>query len=310
MSNGSGTPAANRDKPKLRHEFVGMMFALAIGEVGLQAAALLRAGNFSHLLPAYAHLALATIVIATSWVGWSLSLAPGGREDVGGILQWEFVVLLLDVVLVVMYFILVRTIDFSKAGDFRVDAASTVASLVFWIFVLYFAWDVITKIVIYFRKKKSEREGDWTRKYGLRMLPTAVCLGVAWLVLQCVKGSDALHKISADFALLCLILLFRALKDLVSAYFPSPTSPKKLSQRRALVWTIVLSFGVVYGTLATAYRWPLPLSGDVINDTSARTYKGSQKVRLLVAAVAQQREPGPPHRALRARPYTMSSASA
>lgn len=35
---------SERIEPTLRHEFVGMMFALTIGEVGLQAAALVKAG--------------------------------------------------------------------------------------------------------------------------------------------------------------------------------------------------------------------------------------------------------------------------
>jgi hypothetical protein len=107
------------ERAKLRHEFVGMMFALAIGEVGLQAASLVQAGNILHYLPAYSHLFLATIVIATSWVGWSLSWAPGGRADVTGIFQWEFVILLLDVALVIVYFILVRTINFGESGHSR-----------------------------------------------------------------------------------------------------------------------------------------------------------------------------------------------
>ena len=92
-----------------------MMFAVAIGEVGLQSAALVRSGHFEQFLPAYSHLLLATIMIATSWVGWSVSVAPGARKDVDGIYQWEFVVLLIDVALVVIYFILVRTIDFTEA---------------------------------------------------------------------------------------------------------------------------------------------------------------------------------------------------
>jgi hypothetical protein len=100
-----------RMEPTLRHEFVGMMFALTIGEVGLQAAALVKTGHFVHYLPAYSHLLVATVMIATSWVGWSLSRAPGARLDVTGIFQWEFVILLLDVSMVITYFILVRAFE-------------------------------------------------------------------------------------------------------------------------------------------------------------------------------------------------------
>lgn len=124
----------NGEQPRLRHEFVGMMFAIAIGEVGLQAAALAKAQHVVHFLPAYSHLFLATIVIATSWVGWSASVAPGARQDVQRIFQWEFVVLLLDVILVIFYFILVRTVDFGKDGTSpQIDPASTVAKWLIWI---------------------------------------------------------------------------------------------------------------------------------------------------------------------------------
>lgn len=102
--------------PRLRHEFVGMMFAVAIGEVGVQTATLVQAYNWIHFLPAYSHLILATIVITTSWVGWTLSPSPGAGQDVRGVLQWEFIVLLVDVFLVIVYFILVKTVDFTGEG--------------------------------------------------------------------------------------------------------------------------------------------------------------------------------------------------
>ena len=42
--------------PRLRHEFVGMMFAVTIGEVGLQVAGLVQAKHYVHYLPFYSHL--------------------------------------------------------------------------------------------------------------------------------------------------------------------------------------------------------------------------------------------------------------
>jgi hypothetical protein len=71
--------------PKLRHEFVGMMFAVAIGEVGLQTATLVKASDFPndflYFLPAYSHLILASIAIAASWVGWTKSKSRSGQKD-------------------------------------------------------------------------------------------------------------------------------------------------------------------------------------------------------------------------------------
>ena len=70
--------------------------------------------SITHFLPFYSHLFLAAIVITSSWVGWTLSQAPGARRDVTGVFTWEFITLLLDVFLVVTYFIMVRTIGVVK----------------------------------------------------------------------------------------------------------------------------------------------------------------------------------------------------
>jgi hypothetical protein len=250
-----------------------MMFAITIGEVGLQAAALVEAGHPAHFLPAYGHLFLATVVVATSWVGWSLSAAPGARRDVQGVFKGEFFVLLLDVALVIVYFILVRTIDFGKeATPPRTEPASTVAAWILVIFILYFVWDILTKVIISLRdregsKKKLREHFDlsWRRFVGARMLPTVSCCMLAWLIWRLVQTADRPHYLTADFSLLWLVLLFRALKELVSAHYPRPRkdnssrAPKPaMSKNSAIVCTAVCALGMVVGTLWTACSWPLP----------------------------------------------------
>src|SRR5579862_6393754 len=116
---------SRNSEPRLRHEFVGMMFAVTIGEVGLQAAALVQAGHVVHFLPAYSHLILATVMIAASWVGWTLSPSPGATQDVSGVFQPEFLVLLVDVLLVIVYFILVRRVDFTGEKLIRLTASAS-----------------------------------------------------------------------------------------------------------------------------------------------------------------------------------------
>ena len=250
------TEKTGDETPQLRHEFVGMMFAITIGEVGLQVAALVQAGRVIHFLPAYGHLLLATIVVATSWVGWSVSMAPGARQDVHRVFQLEFLILLIDVVLVITYFILVRTIDFGKEGSPpRIDPPSKVAQWVFLIFILYFLWDIITKVFIY----AKEPAGDWIRDYGSRMIPAIICLIASWIVWRQVEGADRPHWLSADLALLSLVLLFRALKELISACFPRDARRSENILNRIKVpvrWTLLLIFGVTIGTLATKFSWP------------------------------------------------------
>lgn len=169
------------------------------------------------------------------------------------------IVLLLDVSLVITYFMLVRTVDFEKdQASARIDPASTVASLVFLIFLLYLLWDVVTKIIIYLKKA----DGHWLRLHGSRMIPTIVCLILARIVWGSVASADLPHRLSADFALLWLVLLFRALKDLISAFFPRQTASSSLLHRAKvpLAWTLVCACGIAVGTLATKCSWPLPLS--------------------------------------------------
>ena len=131
---------------QLRHESVGMMFAVAIGEVGVQTASLVRAGDWVHFLPAYSHLFLTTIVIATSWVGWTLSPAPGARRDVRSLFNRDFLVLLVDVFLVVVYFILAKTVDLAGEKELQLNASARPETL--WILVIfgtYIFWDVLSQ---------------------------------------------------------------------------------------------------------------------------------------------------------------------
>lgn len=221
----------SKPEPKLRHEFIGMMFAVAIGEVGLQVAELVRAGVYN--VSACTHIVLATLVIATSWVGWTLSVAPGARKDVEKIFQWEFLVLLLDVVLVILYFILARSVHFEKEETKpAIASAHAIVWTLFWIFLLYFFWDVLTKIIIFGRDVKKE-EGkkwhqyilsrSWGKQYGLRMVPTLICLALILVGIRLLRGVD-LPSVGFDIAFIALVLFFRALKEVVSAFCPTEKS--------------------------------------------------------------------------------------
>jgi hypothetical protein len=265
---------SDQEPPRLRHEFVGMMFAVTIGEVGLQVAALMQAKHFMHYLPFYFHLLLATIVITSSWVGWSLSQAPGARQDVKGVFTWQFVVLLLDVFLVITYFILVRTIEFGKGKEApRIDSPNTVASLICLMFIFYFVWDLVTKIFLY----QKHRDGNWIRNCGLRMAPTIVCLGVALMVRWQVKAADLVHYVSADLALISLALLFRALKDLVSQGFPrDDVAADRYKVSRAIACACLCSCGIVLGTMATKHSGPILLPPRVIDEIRLKPVQEAQ----------------------------------
>jgi hypothetical protein len=246
------TPKLHEAKaePKLRHEFVGMMFALAIGEVAIQTAVLIRGGNWVHFLPAYSHLFLTAMLIAASWVGWTLSPSPGARKDVQGVFQMGFLVLLIDVFLVVVYFILAKTVDITGEGSPKLKASAHPESVwILVIFATYFVWDILTKIVIYLVERRTE---PWFRNYGSRMIPTIICLGMAWIAKPLFDAADAPHVLTADLALLSLVMLFRALKGLVDS-LTKPNIPRKVP----FAWTVVCIVGFALGAIWTS-SYPVP----------------------------------------------------
>jgi hypothetical protein len=273
--------ANSESEPKLRHEFVGMMFAVAIGEVGLQTGNLVQAHHWVHFLPAYSHLFLATVVIATSWIGWTLSPSPGARADVKSVFEWEFSVLLLDVLLVVVYFILARSVDVVGEKELRLNASSAPES--FWIFVMfcfYLVWDFFSKVVVYLSKKRREA---WLYNYGIRIAPTISCCFLAYLTKRLVQGADPPHVLTADLSLIALVLLFRSLKDLTSALCPKPDAHKHIVRARkkwAIAWSLFFGLVMVVGILWTRL-WPIPRSIAVeIRDTSLTSGSGPEKSTL------------------------------
>jgi hypothetical protein len=280
MSTNSG-----ESDPKLRHEFVGMMFAVAIGEVGVQTAVLVQAHNWVHFLPAYAHLLLATVLIATSWVGWTLSPSPGARTDVNSIFEWEFFVLLLDVLLVVIYFILVRSVDFTEENGIRLNASA--APEAFWItvvFCVYLIWDFVSKVVVYQSKRQSEP--GW-RNHGVRMVPTTICLVLAFIVRREVAHADAPHVLTADLALAGVLMLFRALKDLTAALFPRANVHKdevRSRRNRAATWSALFGFVVLLSMLWTNL-WPLP--SYITAEIQKGTQVGKSEASIAVRKTAQ-----------------------
>ena len=257
------------NEPKLRHEFVGMMFAVTVGEIGLQVAALVQAKHVLHYLPAYSHLFLATFVVAASWVGWSRSAMPGARKDVEEIFEWAFVVLLLDMAMVVMYFILVRTVDFE--GDCRrVDPAWVVARWHVWIFALYLLWDLVTKVLMYERHVGMGWWKGWwhldlaqreKRNEGLRrIVPTSICLGISIYLLFAFTPAANERLLTADFALLSVVLLFRALKGWEGAISWNEKIVKKPRKhlRFRVLWGVACLLCFVLGTWGTltSRSWP------------------------------------------------------
>ena len=136
-------------------------------------------------------------------------------------------VLLLDVLLVISYFIIVKGADVVRTPDGLIagenPSAANETQWIMWVFLQYLMWDFLTNAVIH--KKKNDR----AKEFWARGKWTLLCFGLAvlaWALLHAVTGRR--RVIVADLALLSLVFLFRALK----------AQPAK-------AWVVVL--GIAYG---------------------------------------------------------------
>jgi hypothetical protein len=156
-----------------------------------------------------------------------------------GIFEREFLILLLDVSLVVIYFILVRAVDFTggEGGEkFRFEPSARPEA--FWIliiFCVYMVWDVVAKWPL----TRNTKE-DW-----LRSIPNLVCVLIALGIKYAVQNVSGWHIVAADFALLSLILFFRAFKDLVSALLSNEVDKKKAAIRNSAVTGVGIVAGLI-----------------------------------------------------------------
>lgn len=221
-----------QDGIRLRRDFVSMLFALAASQVAIFAYAVFEAKapyvgctSAEHwwcFMAALAHLALALLVIATSWVGWSRS--KSAAQAVHGVFDRDFVPWILDVLLVVVYFFLASSVEVQTAltGHTQLTPPSIEPELkwTIWLMALYVAWDACTK---------------WYPKGGLpsgiSRIPNACAYTFAsaatvisllvfkWGVEKYVQSISAQDVLILDIGLMALVVLFRVLKSAEKAWF-------------------------------------------------------------------------------------------
>jgi hypothetical protein len=212
-----GSSEATGDS-SLHFGLIEMAFALALAEIGM------RVGDFAdgvfegvrdasdpQNIPFYSYLILATLLIACSWIGWG-NVRRRTKGDVETVFSWGFVELLIDLLLVVLYFVLIHVAsppDLNGRADYS-NHLFAITSIVTSIFVVYCLWDVVSK-----------------SRLGMsvvlqRMTSTLVSLGLclAWSTLTVWGGfvdwgkvsKDPWYVLCVDGGFIALVLLFRALK--------------------------------------------------------------------------------------------------
>src|SRR5882672_6868901 len=144
-----GKPTVNStaEEDILRLNFVEMLFALAVGQVAIHVADVVSVtAPLWDKAPALAHLVVGLVLISASWVGWRQSNSPGMKEKIRHLFSLAFLGLLVDVVLVIVYFIIVRHVEIEQIGGIPILTAPTAVPEALGlcvVFGIYFFWDLV-----------------------------------------------------------------------------------------------------------------------------------------------------------------------
>jgi len=200
-------PDQPESKKQLHLAFVGMLFALAIGQVAISVSQLIDYQLMSKqtfwvwaVVPGYSHLLLAAVVISTSWVGWRISVYSG--STIKSVFSWDYVELLIDVILVIIYFVLARAVEVPSSHNVSLSPnASFEAITVAIIISIYVIWDVVSS--------RSKLE-----KLKKRLWASIICTIISWCLVGFGIGGSGkvLAVLLGDCSLISLILTFRAMK--------------------------------------------------------------------------------------------------
>jgi hypothetical protein len=246
VSDQAGAGSDRESLVKLRFDFVELLFALATAEVAIQIGLLASVHRTLLDAPtAYSHLILALVLIATSWVGWSRSSSAGNRLPLENVFTLAFVVLMLDVALVVIYFILVRGVELpaATAPSGAMILTPSAGHETFWVmmtFVVYVVWDFVTKAVA--RDENARPQPSlWGRvkgpfwKRGRISIACAAIAFAAWVFLRGVTSVSAV--LATDVGLLSLDLFFRAWKQGHTGWSLTTAALSALAFAAALAWS-------------------------------------------------------------------------
>ncbi|NVK56822.1 MAG: hypothetical protein HWE26_14550 [Alteromonadaceae bacterium] len=233
----------------LRKNFIAMLFALVIATIAQRSTDILFqltnswsvlpfkttaisnlfADNWK-LLSAVSHATLGLLLVSVSWVGWSKSESAGNKEAIARLASWAFILLLIEVVLVTLYFAIASSIELA-VKDYQViknppkPSSKPEALLVGLVFLVYFIWDIIADVIksplnmnntngLSESSNKSPVLGFLTGSitYGF---VSFVCMLLALKIYDLSPlAGDPRIAVFGDLALIALVFLFRSMKPL------------------------------------------------------------------------------------------------
>lgn len=280
---------------ELHKTFIAMLFAFVASTVGQQIAEILvvitgnwtvdspvriidniHAGNWL-LMSAASHSALALFMFSMSWVMWSKSQAAGHLQDVQDIFSVKYTILLLEVLLLTLYFALSKSAETDFASytktnlvtDFvKNPSARPEAIQMIWVFSVFALWDYLSDVFTSPRSSASTNvvARAFTHIPGVLTYCSVsiLCAIVAWSISQVTppKGSPQ-QAILGDLSLVILLLFFTRAKSLeyyMLLCFPNEKSRKNTARNNppttrnfmVMIFLVVMFLVVVTAMVTSA----------------------------------------------------------
>ena len=201
------------DSIRLRFEFIEMMFALAIAQVAIEFGEFFKTGlPLREHLYILTHLVLVTYIISSSWIGWQQSVSHGNKEKINNVFGLSFFILLLDLLLVILYFSI--TISVEQESKDLVASAKEEVYWSMWIFGVYFIWDFFTKFIKITDRDPLKIKYD-LKTFILRGYQSLLCYFIILLFIRPMTvESSNIEVYLIDITLIFIFWLFRGLKEL------------------------------------------------------------------------------------------------
>lgn len=235
----------NEEEKKVRVTFIGMLFAIVVADLaqkitgilylltsgwvaGLDGSLIidnLKENNWA-VVAASLHCGLALIMIAMSWMMWSKSQSASKKGNIDSLFSIQLVLLILEVLLVVLYFALVETVDVSRSNlGLEVALGASVsakpeASILSLVFLLFIVWDFVQDIL------ESPRS-DWVpgniwarvsavlQGIGVYCFVSMLCFIECVVLLYSIPEKDGTASVILyDIALISVVFLFNSAKKI------------------------------------------------------------------------------------------------
>lgn len=164
------------------------------------------------------HLVLAAFLIATSWLGWTLTFTKGDVtgldiNKLDGVIAPSSLLLIVDFWLLGTYFAFVSDVNEARLSGSHIGTWSPCSGLaaywISWILFVYLVWDFLAYFLIPLWDTKETK--FWVKSW--MSFPCLLFAVGAFFMLRDIRPDRPLWIFAGDWSLIALILSYRGLKQ-------------------------------------------------------------------------------------------------